>query len=238
MNILLKLKLIFISAAMICLSTPSLEAVIYKFVDENGSIHFVDDESKIPPKYLNETKKYKGKYDHLPEAEKRRRLAEEKRASSENKKRELKEWAQEKEEEEARQAREEFLKSLETRVSIQGNRVVVPTLLNYQGREISVRLLLDTGAERVVIHQQIADQLNITQSRNVAVRVADGKIIKAKFTKLSRVRVGPYIRENLGAFILNQKGPSHGFDGLLGMNFLRGLEYKIDFENQLIKWRP
>ena len=82
MNILLKLKLIFISAAMICLSTPSLEAVIYKFVDENGSIHFVDDESKIPPKYLNETKKYKGKYDHLPEAEKRRRLAEEKRVSS------------------------------------------------------------------------------------------------------------------------------------------------------------
>jgi len=238
MNIYLKLILLFISAALIFLSTPSLNAVIYKFVDENGSIHFVDDKSKIPSNYLNETKKYKGKYDHLPETERRRRLAEEKRASAENKKKELNEWAAKKKEEEARQARDIFLKSQETRVVIQGNRVIVPTLLSYQGREVNVRLLLDTGAERIAINQQIADQLNITHARSVAVRVADGKIIKAKYTKLSHVSAGPFTRENLGAFILNQKGPSYGFDGLLGMNFLRGLEYKIDFQNQLIKWRP
>jgi predicted aspartyl protease len=54
---------------------------------------------------------------------------------------------------------------------------------------------------------------------------------------LTAMRVGPVTRTDVGLIIMRQRGDGIG-DGLLGMNFLRGLKYTIDFEKQLINWMP
>jgi len=135
-------------------------------------------------------------------------------------------------------AQEEYRKSLEMKVTIRGNQVLVPATLDYGGKEIEALLLLDTGAELLTLHRETADQLNIKQSKKVAVQVTGGKVIKARLVKLTHVIVGPHKKTNVHALIIGHKGPSVKHDGLLGMNFLRDLEFSIDFKNQVIKWKP
>ncbi len=229
---------ILISAMVSVLFPPPLSAEIIKYTDEDGVIHFVDDEGKIPLEYQDNLTRYKGKYDHLPREERIIKLEEEGQKNYERQQQELKKWQQKKKLGQVEQALKTFIKSLETKVIIQGNRVLVPATLSAGGNEVQATLLMDTGADQIALSQNIADRLNIQQTRKTAVRVAGGKIIKAKYTVLSYVKVGPHKKENIGTFILKQSGPTFEFDGLLGMNFLRGLDYKIDFNNQIIRWGP
>ena len=47
-------------------------AEFYKYTDEKGQVHFVDDMTKIPEGSQNALKTYKERYDHLPAAERKR----------------------------------------------------------------------------------------------------------------------------------------------------------------------
>ena len=228
--------------AVALLLPPETCAEIYKYVDKNGTIYFVDDLGKVPAEYRNqvtvrEEKPEGRKTEGLPKDETPKASEEKGKASEDSRTRQDK-WLEEKKRQEEEKAREEYEKSLVTKVTISGNKVLVPVTLGYGGKEVQASLILDTGADLITIHRPIADQLNVSMTKRANVRVVGGRVIHANVTTLDYVRVGPYEAKEIQALVIFTEGSPVSHDGLLGMNFLRGLEYSIDFEKQVIRWKP
>jgi len=121
------------------------------------------------------------------------------------------------------------------RVRIIRDQVLVPVTVAYRGKEVQATFLLDTGANTCTISPALADGLEINPrdaGKSVA-RVVGGGTYVVGSTKLDYVMVGPNRKYEVGVSVI--QGPGN-CDGLLGMNFLHGLRYHIDFDTSTIKW--
>lgn len=220
-------------------------AEFYKYVDKEGKVYYVDDLGKVPSEYLDQIQVYKDKYDYLPENQRSATRLQDRNAEVEielqhrQKLEQQLDLADEQEQAEAiRRAQEELEEALETPVAIEGNRVLVPVTLGNKGSELETLLLLDTGASQMVVHRDIADQLSIVAQKKGLSQVAGGQTIQTEMGQLSYLKVGPIKMHDPYVIIINHSGPAVNYKGLLGMNFLRNVQYTIDFEKQVIKWAP
>lgn len=123
-----------------------------------------------------------------------------------------------------------------TPIVIHGNHVLVPVTIGYQKREIEVLLLLDTGASVITLHKDVADRLALPRGYRSSLMTAGGHKIDAGLVQLSSVKFGPYHRSNLPAAVIKNRDTTVEYHGLLGMNALRGIDFRIDHAGQLIRW--
>lgn len=125
----------------------------------------------------------------------------------------------------------------ETRVVIKGGRIFVPVVLGLDGQKVETTLLFDTGASTVVLHRNVADNLGLTDTIQAKGHGVGGVEIDARVSRLSSIQVGPYEKKDLRVAIVEYTGPHDvQYNGLLGMNFLWGLGYEIDYDRHLIRW--
>jgi clan AA aspartic protease (TIGR02281 family) len=214
-----KLVNLFIFLLSVTLFTSQSYAEFYKYIDKKGVIHFVDSISKIPVEFRNNTISFENKqHDPLSKNEREKLL--------------------EREEMLRLNMIEKFAsKEVETKIIILNNNILVPAKLGYRGQEIEALLLLDTGASITLLDREKARKLGIRSFVKTKGQVADGKLIETALAKLDYITVGPFKKMNIHAAFIDRQGPSAIHDGLLGMNFLRNLEYSIDFERSVIKWK-
>jgi predicted aspartyl protease len=224
--------------------SPELKAEFYRYVDDEGHIYYVDDLSSVPEKYRQKVEVYREKYDNLSTEEKSQAIKEEEeqlRQQEELHRQEVEklQQAQEIEEEQKRKteaARKRLREQSETRVILEGNRILVPVTVHNEGLEIEVNLLLDTGASQIVLNRQVADQLNIITLKRGLAQVAGGASISTQMGKVSYIKVGPYKMEDASVLIIPHEGAPINYSGLLGMNFLKQVQYSIDYQNEVIRW--
>ncbi len=233
---------------LLLMGLPSdLRSEFYKYVDKEGRTFYVDDFSKIPEEYRETVNVYQEKYDHLSDQEKSlilKKESEQLRKLELDNERQLNEQLREAvkiEEEEKRKEAEEARKKLQektqTRVIVDNNRILVPVTLGNGGAEVETHLLLDTGASHIVLHRSIAEQLNILALKRGRAQVVGGQSINIETGQISYFKVGPYNMENAQVIIVPHTGEPLNYSGLLGMNFLKNVQYSIDYQNQMLHWK-
>ncbi|MFA5275600.1 MAG: retropepsin-like aspartic protease [Candidatus Omnitrophota bacterium] len=122
---------------------------------------------------------------------------------------------------------EEERKPKEVEFLDENQSITVKALLN---GELSVNLVLDTGASAIMLKKSLAEKLGIILDKpDAKVTLADGKKVDAKHVILQSVKVQDSSVSNVDAVMLMDEDSSLGpVDGLLGMSYLKHFSFKID----------
>ena len=233
-------------AAGLCWGPP-VAAEFYKYTDKAGRTYYVDEAWKIPEPYRDQVGRYREKYDHLPaeqkiqviEADQDRQKAielEQQRQTEMH----LQELNRQKEADRLQQAdaeKQQQLKAMETRVTIANNQILVPVAFTNSGLEATAQLIMDTGATHTVLYRPVAHQLNIMTLAKGQSKVAGGQSVHSEVGKVDAMRVGPITARDFPVVILAFEGPTPSYGGLLGMDFLSRVEYTIDYDSSVIRWK-
>ncbi len=118
----------------------------------------------------------------------------------------------------------------EIEVGRQGNHLYVNALLN---GNVNAKLLIDTGASFVVLSSDVAKRLDMGiegSNPDVKMTLADGREVPAKLFKLDTISIGQVKASAVEAAVIYQENTFQGFDGLLGMSFLKLFKFEINLE--------
>ena len=158
----LKVFLFVVTAALFYPGSSLSE--FYQYVNKDGVVCFTDDYSEVEANKRKEVQIHKGKYDGLS-SEERQRLLEQESEEIEKIKKATQETLNNYDEIERLEAMEKERKrlaSITTPFDMIHNSVLVPVTIGYNNTEVSVKLILDTGAYITTVNQHVAKQLDVT----------------------------------------------------------------------------
>jgi len=124
-----------------------------------------------------------------------------------------------------------------TSVLVRDNQIWVPVALRHNGRTVTTRLLLDTGATNTTISPALASRLGIQAAETTRGRanLADGSMVQTALVNIDQVAVGPKMKRDLKVIIMPRSGSEE--TGLLGMNFLKDFPYILEASAGIIRWQ-
>lgn len=106
-----------------------------------------------------------------------------------------------------------------------GNSLFVDVKLN---RKTRGRFLLDTGCSETQVASRFARKSGIrtAEGQKAKCRIAGGRVVNGRLVNLRELTVGSVTARNVPVIVLRRdKG---GYDGLLGMSFLKHFVFAID----------
>jgi len=125
----------------------------------------------------------------------------------------------------------------ETTVVIEGDRIFVPVTLVHRGKRVETTLVLDTGATTTILHEDVAYELGLDDFVSAQGFGVGGIPIETKATRMDSMSVGPHHMNDLRVDVIAYQRPGEkSFSGLLGMNFLKGRPFTVDYTQQVITW--
>jgi predicted aspartyl protease/Flp pilus assembly protein TadD len=117
--------------------------------------------------------------------------------------------------------------------------------LRLDGIDRPQNFIIDTGASITVVSEKLAEREEMAaylQKARMRVFGAAGVADDVKIVVLPRVTLGPLVRENIRAAVLDLEplNETAGFtqDGILGANFLRHFRVAFDFQRGVIRLEP
>nr|WP_320115495.1 retropepsin-like aspartic protease [uncultured Desulfuromonas sp.] len=134
-------------------------------------------------------------------------------------------------------SREESTDSEETPIEIYGNQVVVPVELHHRNRDVTVHLVLDTGATITLLDRDAVEKLRLKKWRSSTGHLANGTTVDIELARLDQLSVGPLQIKKLKVALIERKKRSRLADGLLGMDILKHRAYHIDYRNKRLVWQ-
>jgi len=114
-------KIIVIASILTTASLASAE--IYNWVDDKGTVHFTEDPSTIPQKYINQTKSRTTEEDHMTMEQRIEAKQEQESRAKETMERNKQEYQMSLEEENSRKAERQLKNALEEKQAKQGRQV-------------------------------------------------------------------------------------------------------------------
>jgi predicted aspartyl protease len=221
------LILVVVLALTFSAAIPAL-AAFYRYTDADGRQVFVDDPSKIPKEYQDDTAIYVETTDQMS-AEELQRL---RRSEKEELAREMDEQRRRELLEEKRQTEKD---RHTTPIRIENNLIYVPVTLTHMGDDVQTEFLLDTGASTIVLSKQVALDLYLFSAENGRVKGIGGSV-QTERAVVDAIQVGPFRMEGMPVVIVPGEMPLPEMQGILGMSFLRHHTYRIDMKGQRILW--
>lgn len=201
-------------------------AGIYKYRDANGRLNFVDDESRIPAEFRKDKTSISGSQETLTVY-----------TTKDDKKESTPPPLVETEVADTT-ATKKKIREHQTPVVVKGNRVLVPVEFAIGNRVVKLSLLLDTGATSTVLHRQSLTKLELPAGKKFMAQIAGGGTVSSERVKFRHIKVGPFRIKKTSAMVIDFKGRNQGFDGMLGMDFLKGHPYQVDYQKSVINWGP
>ena len=117
-----------------------------------------------------------------------------------------------------------------------GGTILIPVIVRSNGRKEKINLVLDTGCHITQIHPDVLQRLNVKTTKKGKTIIADGRRIDRFLGKVDSFEVGPFREQNF-IIMTNTIEQSTGYDGLLGMNYLKKHPFEIDHQKQVIRWQ-